>query len=586
MYVKWLLLWLLLLVPGALAVTNFEFVVIGDTRPRFGSENFRVFEDIIPKINAARPAFVINLGDLIYGYGPLRKEKQWDQYEQAVRLFDVPYHQLPGNHDVHSGEAARIYAHRFGRFYDSFDWGDCHFVLLDNCENSRWGYIGPDQLAWLKGDLKSTTAGAVFVFMHFPVWEPEIVSPASYLFWRDTLQPLFRQSRVRAVFGGHTHCYGPTREFDGIRYFITGGGGAELRPDYRKAGGEHHFMKVRLSGNALEVRIVTDRGELSDVDADLMGGLLFAERNSTRIGITQGSQDPRTGVAFEVALRNPDPVPLTGTAVWNFDASHFEVTPRETPLRVVPGQTARLHFALKTLRLPVALDELPWLTFDVDAGGVRHRFQREILFLQSLTVPFGRKPSTFAGWTSDGSGVPGLPPEGADRSGAGIQATHDSTNLYLKIDVPAKDGALGGDSAYPDDLQIGFSGRSGDTGFGAEAPRLGFRSTGVAVEVSDRTPGHAPGGMVPEVKASCGHETNRMFFEITIPKRRLPRSDAPGGQRRLVAGISFQVPGEDESRTPAPVEPSPNSFAYQVRYGANSLVPVRFIELVLAPDKP
>jgi hypothetical protein len=46
------------------------------------------------------------------------------------------------------------------------------------------------------------------------------------------------------------------------------------------------------------------------------------------------------------------------------------------------------------------------------------------------------------------------------------------------------------------------------------------------------------------------------------------------------------VPGEDESRTPAPVEPSPNSFAYQVRYGANSLVPVRFIELILAPDKP
>ena len=45
-----------------LAATNFEFVVIGDTRPRFKSEDFRVFETLIPRSTAQRPAFVINLG--------------------------------------------------------------------------------------------------------------------------------------------------------------------------------------------------------------------------------------------------------------------------------------------------------------------------------------------------------------------------------------------------------------------------------------------------------------------------------------------------------------------------------------------
>jgi hypothetical protein len=39
----------------AAAVTNFEFVVIGDTRPRFESENFRVFESLIPRINPRSP---------------------------------------------------------------------------------------------------------------------------------------------------------------------------------------------------------------------------------------------------------------------------------------------------------------------------------------------------------------------------------------------------------------------------------------------------------------------------------------------------------------------------------------------------
>jgi phosphodiesterase/alkaline phosphatase D-like protein len=58
---------------------DFQFVVIGDTRPRFESESFRPFEGLITKINPLKPAVVINLGDLIYGYGPASKEKQWDK---------------------------------------------------------------------------------------------------------------------------------------------------------------------------------------------------------------------------------------------------------------------------------------------------------------------------------------------------------------------------------------------------------------------------------------------------------------------------------------------------------------------------
>ena len=255
---------------GAVAATNFTFVVIGDTRPRFESENFRTFEALIPRINAAKPGCIINLGDLIYGYGPLRKEKQWNRYEQVIKNLEAPYYQVPGN-------------------YESFDRGGCHFVLLNNCEDGRWGSMGPDELAWLKRDLHSTSAEKVFVFMHFPVWEPERVAAKYHLLWRDTLHPLFRASRVKAVFGGHAHCYGPTRELDGIRYFVSGGGGAELRPEYRRAGGEHHFMKVTVAEGGFDVRVVTERAQLTDVEADLMGGFLFAEKYSSRIGIPRGT---------------------------------------------------------------------------------------------------------------------------------------------------------------------------------------------------------------------------------------------------------------------------------------------------------
>lgn len=274
---------------------DFEFAVVGDTRPRFESESFKPFESLISTINEARPALVINLGDLIYGYGPASKDKQWDKYQETTKRISAPYYQLPGNHDTHSKAARKVYGRRFGKFYQSFDYNDCHFVLLDNTEQERWGYMSPGQLNWLKDDLKQTRAPAVFVFLHFPVWEPERITPEYYELWAQTLHPLFKESRVRAVFGGHYHTYGPTREFDGIRYYITGGGGAELRPEYKKAGGEYHFMKVKVSGDRFDVRVITERGQLTDPEADVMGGLQFAARNVSRIAINPSHQNLLTG---------------------------------------------------------------------------------------------------------------------------------------------------------------------------------------------------------------------------------------------------------------------------------------------------
>jgi hypothetical protein len=78
--------------PRCASAGDFEFVVIGDTRPRFESQSFRPFEGLIAKINASKPALVVNLGDLIYGYGPPSKDRQWDKYEAVIKAFQG----LPG----------------------------------------------------------------------------------------------------------------------------------------------------------------------------------------------------------------------------------------------------------------------------------------------------------------------------------------------------------------------------------------------------------------------------------------------------------------------------------------------------------
>jgi calcineurin-like phosphoesterase family protein len=565
------------LAAGPVRAGDFEFVVIGDTRPRFESQDFRPFEGLIAKINAVNPALVINLGDLIYGYGPRSKERQWDKYQQVIKEIGPPYYQLPGNHDTHSKEARKIYGRRFGRFYQSFDYQDCHFVLLDNTERERWGYLGPAQLEWLKTDLKHTRARSVFVFLHFPVWEPERITPEYHEFWAQNLHPLFNQSRVRAVFAGHFHAYGPTREFDGIRYFITGGGGAELRPEYKKSGGEHHFMRVKVSGDAFDVRVVTERGELSDPEADVMGGLQFAARNVSRIGIKPRSQDLREGVNFSVSIDNPYQETLTGHAEWVLDASAFSVEPREISLQIPAGGKQQHNFTLKAFKDTATLQSLPRLGFNLVAGGHHHRFHREVRLLEEIAAPYRRAALGRKGQLADWEGVPSLKLGQSPKLGAELRASYDAANLYLAVDVPLAKSEEEEELGFPDDLQIGFARRLSNTDFGADLLRLGLSST--TAEAQNRTAGRKFEGPVPGVTSTCRTEGGRTSYEIAIPLRLLKHPKA-GTEDRLILDLCFALPDGGADAT-EPADPTVNTFAYRVRYGNDSLVPVHFIELTL-----
>jgi 3',5'-cyclic AMP phosphodiesterase CpdA len=553
---------------------DFEFAVIGDTRPRFESESFKPFERLIIKINASQPALVVNLGDLIYGYGPASKEKQWDKYETVTRAIQVPYYQLPGNHDTHSKEARKIYGRRFGKFYRSFDYGDCHFVLLDNTEGERWGYLGPAQLDWLKQDLKETRAQAVFVFLHFPVWEPERITPEYYEFWARTLHPLFRASRVRAVFGGHYHTYGPTREFDGIRYFITGGGGAELRPEYRKSGGEYHFMKVKVSGDNFGVRVITERGELTDPEADVMGGLQFAARNVSRIGIKANGQNLKVGVTFNVSVTNPYPEALAGEAWWLLDASAFVIEPERLALQIPPRATRQYSFNLKALGETATLQSLPQLEFNVVSAERRHRFHREVRFIQEIQTAFRVSAPTLDGALWDWEGVPVLMLGEGPRK-AELRSCYDAQALYLAFCVPAFDDAEAKELGFSDELQIGIARPLSETDFGSDLLRLGFNAS--STEPKDRTPGHKPAAAVVGLKSVTSPMDGQTCYEIALPLRLL-KSRRPGPGSRIILDLSFLVPdlvAEDES----PAQPDVNTFSYRVRYGSDSLVPVYYVEL-------
>jgi hypothetical protein len=355
-----------------------------------------------------------------------------------------------------------------------------------------------------------------------------------------------------------------------------------LRPDYKKSGGEHHFVRVIVSGDSVDTRVVTERGELTDPEADVMGGLQFAARNVSRIGITRGARNLIDGLSFSVSIDNPYQETLMGQASWVMDASAFSVVPKSVSLEIPPGGKQQHRFTLKALKDNVTLPSLPRLEFNVAAGGHRHRFHREVRMLEKISTPYRRAAPVLDGQLADWEGIPSLK-LGQDPKQAGeIRTRYDGATLYLAVTVPTVMAEEDEELGFKDDLQIGMAHGLSDTDFGADFLRLGFGCT--SQEVQNRTAGRKKEGVVPGVKCFCRVRGGRASYEIAVPLR-LVKGVKAGAEGRLILDLSFQVPdgGVD---VPEPLDPTANTFAYRVRYGIDSLIPVHFIELTLQPRKP
>ena len=229
------------------AQETFSFVVIGDTRT-----GIPIFEQHIDEINLLDPDFVIDVGDLINGYTKDAEEIEamWNEFDRIVARFTVPFVMVAGNHDIWDPTSAEIYRRRYGKTYFSFDHKGAHFIILDSEILDESGApidrIAGDQLQWLESDLaKHRNARASFVFLHKPLWPNERTGAECGKHWMDNVHPLLAKYGVSGVFAGHAHRYTSFPAIDGVRYYITGGGGAEVGTN-RLAGDFHHYCLVTV----------------------------------------------------------------------------------------------------------------------------------------------------------------------------------------------------------------------------------------------------------------------------------------------------------------------------------------------------
>jgi len=204
-------------------------------------------------------------------------EGDWQRFFAITRdmMAQLPYFPAVGNHDLgwdgadHARRAEEVFALPAGppgrpdyAYWYSRDVADVHLVFLDSNNYER-----PEQEAWLEADLaqaRRSKVRAIIVLTHDGPYSRGYHGGNAIA--RDRYVPILTRHRVDLILSGHDHLY-MRGELGGLRYIVSGGGGASLysircgvsgRPKCKTDDGmiavfkEHHYLTLVI-GRDLEM---------------------------------------------------------------------------------------------------------------------------------------------------------------------------------------------------------------------------------------------------------------------------------------------------------------------------------------------
>ncbi|MGD2034085.1 MAG: metallophosphoesterase [Bacteroidales bacterium] len=253
---------------------DFSFLFMTDIHLEYGKGAIDGFNQAIDTANRLGTDFVLTGGDLIadaLAAKHSRADSLYALYVESVKAFEMPVYNTIGNHELYglyeeSGADTLdpdyydgMYKRYLGKTYYSFDHKGWHFIVLNSiidAGNSRYiGYIGDEQMEWLKNDLRnidhetpvivSTHIPFVTTYSQFrngalaPNEEGLVITNSQEVF--KVLQPY----NLKLVLQGHLHIIEYINMQDKIRMLIGGAvsahwwGGPNL-------GMEEGFMKIDI----------------------------------------------------------------------------------------------------------------------------------------------------------------------------------------------------------------------------------------------------------------------------------------------------------------------------------------------------
>jgi hypothetical protein len=243
---------------------RFSFVILGD-KTSGGEGKWPIYDRAVDAINLLEPDFVITVGDQIPGHMEERTlwDAEWAEYLEHARRLEMPLVLTPGNHDIANVQCYEFWKQDFGPTYFSFDYKDCHFLVL-NTEEERFDGRGPvweKMMTFAEQDLAAhKDARHTFIFFHKPMWD----DPRFLDDWAR-LERALAGRRYTAV-AGHEHYLMTERRNGNLLVVQSATGGGIGLSNVKEFGGFHSFGYVTVTGNNVTYAVVEPEGGVWPVD--------------------------------------------------------------------------------------------------------------------------------------------------------------------------------------------------------------------------------------------------------------------------------------------------------------------------------
>lgn len=196
---------------------KFSFANLADVHVKDSSiSNREKFMNEVAQLNKLNGSadFVLVNGDLTY----YASDEEFKDYTAATATSKLPFYPAPGNHDITSGPDYKTRVERYRQYlgpeWYSFDYGNKHFVILEN----HLGFSQPEQLEWLKQDLEMNAKDKqVVAVAHIQLNAPD--TPVNGT--KDFLDVLAKYN-TKLLLSGHTHINDVSEEvIPGAKHIVT-----------------------------------------------------------------------------------------------------------------------------------------------------------------------------------------------------------------------------------------------------------------------------------------------------------------------------------------------------------------------------
>ncbi len=334
-------------IPAVAGDGGVRFVVLG---ARTSGPVGGIFSDIIDQVSLLSPDLVMNVGNLIQAQvdDTTATKARWDEVLNTMSVLGCDFYLVPGSNDIIDENTRAIYEKKTGcKRYYSFDYGNCHFVVLDN-SLSAWNQleqVDVEQYDWFINDLEEhKDAGHIFILLHIPYYLNSLSTGQPSSFMEQCLK-----YRVRAVFNGGLGNYMYLNQ-DGVDYITVGSSGAAMQDNDAGKGNFHHFLYVTTRSDEYNIAVIKHGGVLyrNVFTSSDYYDVQRAQREVLSFSGTMVREgEKNVSKLCEMTVNNTAADSITDVLIWNFDSTRYRITPVAIPLALGPGEAANYRIEVQ-----------------------------------------------------------------------------------------------------------------------------------------------------------------------------------------------------------------------------------------------